>query len=105
MIKLPREAGPNYYIVTNLKKDKQFNFTFEEKSIVGKRENPFIICNNNTDECIKNVISFNFRKGINYTIYIYYLLGISISDSYYYYPKFKFYDINRFDDDEMKTKE
>jgi len=99
MIKLPREASPNYYIITNLKKDKQFNFTFEANNIVGKRENPFIICNNNTDECIKNVISYNFTKGINYTIYIYYLLGISISESYYYYPKFKFYDINRLDDD------
>ena len=30
MIKLPRKPNPNYYIVNNLKKDKQFNFTFEK---------------------------------------------------------------------------
>ena len=104
MIKLPREAGPNYYIITNLKKDKQFKFTCEGKSIVGERKNPFIICNNNTDECIKNVISYNFTKGINYTIYISYLLGINKDGSYYYYPSFRFYDNNRVDVDEGEDK-
>ena len=101
MIKLPREASPNYYIITNLKKDKEFNFTFESKGILRERENPFIICNNNTGECTRNIISFNFTKGINYTIYIYYLFEIKeVGNYYYYYPPFRFYDCNRVNDDE-----
>ena len=100
MIKLPRKPNPNYYIVNNLKKDKQFNFTFEKKGINYERENPFIICNNNTDECIENVTSYNFTKGNNYTIYINYLSAIDQDGQYYYYPSFRLYNDNRDDDDE-----
>ena len=100
MIKLPRKPNPNYYIVNNLKKDKQFNFTFEKKGINYGRENPFIICNNNTDECIENVTSYNFTKGNNYTIYINYLSAIDQDGRYYYYPSFRLYNDNRDDDDE-----
>ena len=100
MIKLPRSTGPNYYFVTNLKKDKQFNFTFEAKYTIKEGKSPFIICNNNTDECTQNVFSYNFTKGNNYTIYIYYLFATDKSNQYYIYPSFRFYDENIDDGDE-----
>ena len=49
---------------------------------------------------LKNFFSYNFSKGNNYTIFIYYLLAIDKSNKYYIYPSFRFYDENIDDGDE-----
>ena len=95
IIKLKSKIGPNYYIITNLKKDVKVEFTFEIENLNISQENPFVVCNNNTDECIDNVTSYDFIKGNNYTIFINYIL-ISYS---YYYPSFSFKGYNSKDND------
>ena len=100
-IKLLRKLSPNYYIVTNLKKDKTVEFTYNVKkdSIyddLDNLENPFMVCNNNTNECIDNIISYNFTEGNNYTIYINYIyLGYR-----YCYPSFNLKTIDDGNDEE-----
>ena len=89
--KIPMEVEPNYYLVYNLTKNKTVEFTFEVEGRLVRRENPFIVCNNNTNECIENVKSYNFIEGYNYTIYIYYLLVMSQNRGDYCYPSYKIY--------------
>ena len=94
------EVEPNYYLVYNLTKNKTVEFTFEVKGMLLQRENPFIVCNNYTNECIENVNSYNFTKGYNYTIYIYYLLVLTQNRGDYCYPSFKMYSYDNEDEDQ-----
>lgn len=89
---LPKEVSQNYYKVINLKKIKAFKFTFERKDNLYGKENPYIICNNNTNEYTDNVTSYDFVKGNNCTIFIHYLSAGQPDSKYYYYPPFRFYD-------------
>ena len=97
---IPMEVEPNYYLVYNLTKNKTVEFTFEVKGMLLQRENPFIVCNNYTNECIENVNSYNFTKGYNYTIYIYYLLVLTQNRGDYCYPSFKMYSYDNEDEDQ-----
>ena len=90
-IKLPRKIGPNYYIVNNLKENKNIKFKFEIQNKTVINDNPFIVCNNITNECLENVDTYNFTKGNNYTIFIKYLYIIDDFSEGYFYPLYKFY--------------
>ena len=82
IVVLPFEVEPNYYIVKNLVKDENVEFTFDAK--YKTNEKPFVVCNNNTNECNENVDSFTFIKGNEYTIFIKCLY----SSPSYIYPSF-----------------
>ena len=82
IVELPFGVEPNYYIVKNLVKDENVEFTFDAKYTT--KEKPFVVCNNNTNECYENVDSFTFVKGNEYTIFIKYLY----LRSSYIYPSF-----------------
>ena len=97
---LSRKVGPNYYIINNLIENKNFKFTFEVRNKTVIDDNPFIVCNNITNECLENVNSYNFTKGNNYTIFIRYLFIIDDFGEGYYYPSYRFYE----KDEEIKNK-
>ena len=100
-ITFPFRLNPNYYIVTNLTQNKSFQFTFKDaEGIKAYDENPFIVCNNITNECTRNVSSYNFTEGNNYTIYISYLLYLDYKYSgFYLYPSFNIYSGEGEDDE------
>ena len=82
-----------YYIVTNLTENKKVIFTYESEKNSYKIENPFIVCNNNTNVCNENIQSYYFEKGNDYTIIIRFIGVYPVNGNYYYYyPIFKFYD-------------
>ena len=82
-----------YYIVTNLTENKKVIFTYESNENSYYKENPFIVCNNNTNVCNENIESYYFEKGNKYTIFINFIGAYpSYGNYYYYYPIFKFYD-------------
>ena len=100
-LKTKTKFGPNKYKVKNLKKDIHVFFTYniknEDDTILFY--NPFEICIDNKNECIRNITTFKFIKGNEYTIYIHFIekLEKDIHDKYiYYYPSYAFFPI--FDD-------
>ena len=81
-----------YYIVKNLKENKKVIFTYEVETSYQSSENPFTICNNNTNICNNNVSSYYFKKGNDYTIFIKFIeINQMYSYFYYYYPIFEFH--------------
>ena len=58
-----------YYKVINLKEDRLVYFTYT-KYLIDDPYTPFMICVNKKDQCVNNIISYNFLKGKEYTIYI-----------------------------------
>jgi len=97
IFKIRVKPESNYYLIRNLTKNKTFEFTFEVEGRLIERQNPFVVCNNITNECIENVNSYNFTEGYNYTIYIYYLLVLVQDRGEYYYPSYKIYSYDKED--------
>ena len=70
--------------ISNLAQDTYVYFYYKELlDYYQKFENPFEICNDNNDTCIKDITFYKFLKDYNYTIKV---NSIKYStDSYYYY--------------------
>ena len=83
----------NYYLVNNLKINKKIAFTYNSSNI-SDNKSPFIVCNNNTNNCKENVQTYYFEKGNNYTIFINFIKFTQGVRNYYYYPTYKFYPIS-----------
>ena len=80
-----------YYMVKNLKENKKVIFTYKIEAN-SYSESPFTICNNNTNICNDNVVSYYFEKGNEYTIFINFIeVYPKYGNFYYYYPIFEFY--------------
>ena len=94
IITLSLEVEPNYYIVTNLTKNKMVNFTFKSIDESFGYQNPFIVCNNNTNLCSFNVKSYTFKEGVNYTIFIKNLWGYDTNRTFHYYYYFTSYNLS-----------
>ena len=97
-IKIEEEENqnPSIYKVKNLKESK-YVFFYSQKIENGydlneEKLNPFIVCNDNTQECKQNIILYYFEKENEYTIYINFIKYESDFDIYYYYP-FLFFPI------------
>ena len=76
-----------YYKVNNLKEDKHVYFLFG-KDLYNNKDSPFIVCLNKNDECMNNVLLYNFLKGKEYTIYIYFIKNYpyKIINYYCFFP-------------------
>jgi len=91
----------NYYLVNDLKINKKIAFTYKSSNNSDKKS-PFIVCNNNTNNCKENVQTYYFEKGNNYTIFINFVKFTQGVRNYYYYPTYKFYPIS---DDDSSSKD
>ena len=91
----------NYYLVNNLKINKKIAFTYNSSNN-SDNKSPFIVCNNNTNNCKENVQTYYFEKGNNYTIFINFVKFTQGVRNYYYYPTYKFYPIS---DDDSSSKD
>ena len=100
-----RNLLPNMYKVKNIKKDIFVYFTFSIKNQnINDFNNPFKICNDNTDECEENVDLYKFLKGNEYTIYINFIRNNNFNIlNIFYYPSYSFFPI--FDDTIEEKKE
>ena len=73
-----------------------FSFSIENEEI-DKFNNPFQICNNNTNECISNITLYKFLEGNEYNININFTTKIEKdkNDKYdYFYPSYLFFPIS-----------
>ena len=100
IIKTKTIVEPNKYKVKNLKNDTLVHFIYnivdeeeDEEYDPNKFYNPFEICNDNNNNCTKNVNFFTFFKGNEYTIYIHFTEKIERKwydrFDFYYYPYYK----------------
>ena len=97
-IKEKIKNDPNFYNVQNLKEDKLVIFNYQIISSEGEEinYNPFKICNDITEDCEEDKITYKFLKQYNYTIYIKYVYYEDSFEKTYYYPA---YVITPFNDD------
>ena len=98
-IVVERPLDGKYYIVDNLQKDITIQFNYEKykkksQYLQAYEENPFVVCNNNTNKCENNVIKYLFKKGNKYTIFINYIYTLEDGYGFYYYPPFNFEVLN-----------
>ena len=97
-IKTKSKVNPDRYKVSDIKKDMYVYFTFNIENEENEEfNNPFEVCNDNNNECIKNVTLFRFVKGNEYTIKINYCTKNDWDyhdDYYYFYPSYLFFPIN-----------
>ena len=82
------------YKVKDLIEDKYVFFGYEKSFYFDDNyTNPFIICNEYNDDCVKNVKLYKFLKGYEYTIYINFVN--LYNTSYYFYFPFLFFPISQ----------
>ena len=78
-----------YYKISKLSEDKNVYFIFEKNLEDYQEEykyiSPFIICENEYDECINVNYSYYFLKGKKYTIYINLILNYPYYNHKYFY--------------------
>ena len=72
------------FSIDNAERDVTFIFKYKENA-----QNPFEICHG--EECIKNITTYDFKKGESYKIYA------------RSFPAFSFHDIDKKDDDETDS--
>ena len=90
------EIPPKYYKVENLKEDKNVLFNYRAKDYHHEdiELNLFMICNDDNEECVDNVLIYKFLKDKRYKIYIHYIYNenhydyINEFDRNYYFPKY-----------------
>ena len=86
-----KKPNPEKYIVNNLQKDTYVFFTYTIWDYSWVRS-PFMVCNNK-NECSNNVVTYNFLKGLNYSIYIDFIPKYYYIPTRYYFPSFYFFPI------------
>ena len=95
----------NKYKVKELNEDKIAYFNYYTSTKGYDYSNPFIICNDITSDCTKNISNYKFLQNTEYTIYINYSYikkNYREDDCYYYYPSFILFPISEDSFEEKK---
>jgi hypothetical protein len=86
------KTNPDLIKVINLKEDRYVFFDYKVDGYYIEN-NPFVICNDNNDECSENIKIYQFLKENNYTIKIYAVPEDSSYPNIYYYVSYSFFPI------------
>ena len=89
------KLNPSLIKVNNLIDDRYVFFTYkilDSYYDATHFNNPYTICNDNTEECSYDVKTYKFLKNNNYTIYLSFVSEINNSEKYYF-PSYIFFPI------------
>ncbi len=78
------------YAIDNADKNVKFKFTYNNNKEISDPKNPFTVCHG--EDCKDNIETYNFEKGQSYKIYV--KIVSTQDDQYYFFPSFRFGDIN-----------
>ena len=82
------------YVIDNAEKNATFIFKYHNLLNRGGQNlnipNPFVVCHGN--DCKDNIVTYDFKEGESYQIYVKYRkIHYDIQD-FYFFPSFSFYD-------------
>ena len=80
--------------VNNLTEDRYVYFTYKIFDYYNSDlNNPYTICNDNTEECTSNIVTYKFLKNNNYTIHLNFIYEKNSYEVKYYFPAYFFFPI------------
>ena len=86
------KLNPSLIKVNNLIDDRYVFFTYKilDSYYGATYNNPYTICNDNTEECSYDVKTYKFLKNNNYTIYLSFVSNKNNYEKKYYFPSLYF---------------